>query len=271
LLVGAPGAKPAGPQSGRVSVYSGKDASVLYTFAGSGPGDQLGFSVSGASDVNGDGRYDFLFGAPGAPNGAGHGRVRVVSGLDGSVLYALEGRPTASLFGFAVAGTGELNRDHHADFAIGVPGADTLGQDAGDTVLFSGLQCLATWTNYGSGWPGTNGIPSFTVSDNPVLCRTLDLLIENSRGIKLLAAMFIGLTEAQLPTAWDGFLLLIPFSIVPLTLPAGLVQIPIEMPCDTALCGLTVYHQVLELDDGASKGVSFTPGLKLVLGGVSWP
>jgi hypothetical protein len=32
------------------------------------------------------------------------------------------------------------------------------------------------------------------------------------------------------------------------------------------LCGLSIYLQALEIDAGASRGVSFTPGLQLVLG-----
>jgi hypothetical protein len=35
---------------------------------------------------------------------------------------------------------------------------------------------------------------------------------------------------------------------------------------DPALCGASVFLQVLEDDPGASQGLSFTPGLELVLG-----
>ncbi len=33
-----------------------------------------------------------------------------------------------------------------------------------------------------------------------------------------------------------------------------------------ALCGLRIYVQALQVDPGAAKGVSFTPGLDLLLG-----
>jgi len=47
--------------------------------------------------------------------------------------------------------------------------------------------------------------------------------------------------------------------------PAGL-SISAPIPCDDSLCGLTLYVQVVEMDPGASRGVSFTPGLELRLG-----
>jgi hypothetical protein len=39
-----------------------------------------------------------------------------------------------------------------------------------------------------------------------------------------------------------------------------------ELPSDVTLLGATVDLQAFESDPGAAKGVSFTPGLELVLG-----
>jgi len=39
-----------------------------------------------------------------------------------------------------------------------------------------------------------------------------------------------------------------------------------DLPLDAKLYGITIDLQVIERDPGAAKGVSFTPGLELVLG-----
>ena len=87
LIVGSPGASVAGPSSGQVKVYSGKDSTVLLGFDGSGPGDLLGFSVAGAADIDADHHNDVIFGAPGSPDGTNHGRAVVVSGFTGTTDF----------------------------------------------------------------------------------------------------------------------------------------------------------------------------------------
>jgi len=47
------------------------------------------------------------------------------------------------------------------------------------------------------------------------------------------------------------------------------LSMPVAVLCDSQFAGLAIYLQVLEVDPGASQGVSFTPGLQLVLGGES--
>jgi hypothetical protein len=124
----------------------------------------------------------------------------------------------------------------------------------------------ASWTNYGSGWPGTNGIPAFTSSANPVLCQVIHLSLENSSPALTPAVVFMGWNEASLKTDWDGTLLVLPILATPILLPPQGMVFTIHVPCDGSFCGLPAYLQVLEIDSGASKGVSFTPGLKLLLG-----
>src|SRR5262245_55347751 len=52
-------------EAGAVHVYSGVDASELYTLRGSRSHAQLGYGASAAGDVDGDGFADFVVGAPG--------------------------------------------------------------------------------------------------------------------------------------------------------------------------------------------------------------
>ncbi|MEW6741477.1 MAG: hypothetical protein AB1486_01860 [Planctomycetota bacterium] len=129
-----------------------------------------------------------------------------------------------------------------------------------------GCENDAAWWNYGSGWPGTHGVPCLVANNDPALCFPLSLTICNSFGLPTTAFLFLGLSPADIPTPWDGRLLVRPDWVRRLYLPAGGASLPGDLPCDPAFCGLHVYLQVLELDPGASRGVSFTPGLELVFG-----
>jgi hypothetical protein len=76
----------------------------------------------------------------------------------------------------------------------------------------------------------------------------------------------MGLTQADIPSADGGHLLVLPTTVIVIPLPAAGVSLPACVPCDGVFCGLAVYLQDWQADPGASQGVSFTPGLKLVLG-----
>jgi hypothetical protein len=124
----------------------------------------------------------------------------------------------------------------------------------------------ATWTNYGAGWPGTSGVPSLTTPSNPVLCAPITVDLGNSLGVSTLTALFLGLSPSDRPTNYDGHFLVAPSNILLLTLPGAGLAIPGTVPCNPVLCGRSIYLQALEVDPGASQGVSFTQGLRLVLG-----
>ncbi len=142
FIVGSPSADPGGLiGAGSAYVYSGADGFILYQKDGSAAGDGLGVSVAGAGDVNGDGKADFIIGAPGAsPSGIfSAGSAYVYSGADGSILYQKDGAAAGDVLGNSVAGAGDVNGDGYCDFIIGAKWADPGGlEDAGSTYIYSG-------------------------------------------------------------------------------------------------------------------------------------
>jgi hypothetical protein len=125
-----------------LSIPAAAEYNTLYQKQGLVSSDQLGRSVAGAGDVNGDGVVDFIVGAAGAnPNGVNHaGSAYVYSGADGTLLYQKDGFGRSDEFGWAVAGTGDVNGDGRDDFIIGARFADpdTL-TNAGKAYVYSGM------------------------------------------------------------------------------------------------------------------------------------
>ena len=139
LIVGAPEADAAGPDSGLATVLSGKDGSVLWSFRGNA-GDEAGRAVAGAGDVNGDGYADVIVGLPKDDTSAfDAGSARVFSGRDGSELHAFFGSVSGDWFGAAVAGASDVNGDGYDDVIVGAPRADLGGRGSGAATVYSGL------------------------------------------------------------------------------------------------------------------------------------
>jgi hypothetical protein len=84
-------------------------------------GDKLGWSVSGAGDINGDGTPDYIVGSPYAdPSGlASAGSATVYSGANGAVLFQKYGSVSAEGLGYYTAGAGDINGDNKDDFIVG--------------------------------------------------------------------------------------------------------------------------------------------------------
>jgi hypothetical protein len=132
--------------------------------------------------------------------------------------------------------------------------------------VFVHERCDATWTNYGAGFPGTNGVPSLTSQVDPVLGTTVTLDLANSLGSSTVGALFLGFQRSQIHTSKGGDLLVVPFLTIFLNIPANGISIAGDLPDDDTLCGFAVDLQAIEIDSGAAKRLSFTPGLELVLG-----
>jgi hypothetical protein len=159
VIVGASGADPNGSSSGRSYVVFGKqdDTRVFLELLGAGgfmingeaAGDDLGFAVSGAGDVNGDGMDDVLVGAPRhGGNGFATGRSYVVFGkVDTMMVHAaslgaggftIDGDVAGDQFGIAVGGAGDVNGDGTPDLVIGAYAADSEGADSGTSYVVFG-------------------------------------------------------------------------------------------------------------------------------------
>lgn len=148
LIIGASGATFASGSSGTSYVVFGRasgfasnielsalDGSNGFKINGEASSDHSGYSVAGASDVNGDGIADLIIGAPYAdPSGIDTGAAYVVFGqasgfassldlsaLDGSNGFKINGEARDYRSGFSVAGAGDVNGDGYADLLIGDP------------------------------------------------------------------------------------------------------------------------------------------------------
>jgi hypothetical protein len=119
---------------------------------------------------------------------------------------------------------------------------------------------------YGNGYAGTLGIPGLTSSAPPVFGASVSIIVDNSVGSWTSALLVVGPARASIPTRAGGTLLVdAPTFFVEAIPPLGLTM-PFTTPFDIALCGLSIDLQFLELDAGATYGISFTPGLEWTFG-----
>ena len=143
LIVGARWADPGGlVDAGSAYVYSGATGALIWQFDGAAANDGLGFAVSGAGDVDGDGLADLIAGArlagPGGLNRAGS--AYVYSGATGTLLRRFDGAEPNDWLGNSVSGAGDANGDGLDDVLVGAPQADvTPGgkSDAGSAYVHS--------------------------------------------------------------------------------------------------------------------------------------
>ena len=130
IIVGAPLYDNAGfPDEGRVFVYLGPlfdpnspgTTNPIWTFDSNKTQAQLGYSVAGAGDVNGDGFADVIIGAP----FLGSGQVFVFNGSAAgpslSPDWNAKINKSPAEFGSSVAGAGDVNGDGIADIVVGAP------------------------------------------------------------------------------------------------------------------------------------------------------
>jgi hypothetical protein len=261
FIVGGPGY---GSDLGGAWVYSGATQTFLFSILGDFPSEKLGKSVAGIGDVNDDGIPDVAVGAPYNSDLAAHaGRALVYSGT-GQHLRTKYGALTGGLLGWSIGGGGDCNGDGIDDIVYGSPGPS----GAYDGQIDLEFSCPATATSYGTGWPGTNGVPHLDMIGDPIHDEDIVLDIGNSSGSGSVVLLFLGLSPGNFATSKGGTLFLAPSQTWVVPLPIGGLQMPATIPGGPAgaQCLPTAYLQALQQDHGASHGLSFTPGLQLRFG-----
>jgi len=260
ILIGAPAAQAGGHGlAGRALIW-GTSGGTIQEWFGTSMFEQLGSSVAGAGDIDGDLVPDVIVGALDAL-----GRVDVLSGATGALIFDVAGTQANSFLGTAVAAV-DVTGDGVDDVIAGAPGFDVTTFSEGRVFVFAGTPCEAAASSYGEGWPGTLGEPTLAANADPQIGETLPLEITNSLGAPTTASLLLGAASTALPLK-DGTLLVDPLVTIPLSLPVAPVVLAGGIPKDATLCGVPVFVQVVEVDPGASKGLSFSRGLRLTLGG----
>ncbi|MEM7579356.1 MAG: FG-GAP-like repeat-containing protein [Cyanobacteria bacterium P01_A01_bin.80] len=153
LIIGAYGANTDAVQDTGASyiVFGGEDIAPegnIFTFELDGSNgfiikginqeDDLGYAVSSAGDINGDGQNDLLIGAPGADGKSndsgiayvvfggldiGSNGVIDISQLNGDNGFAIEGVSASHFAGYSVSDAGDVNGDDIDDLIIAAPNA----------------------------------------------------------------------------------------------------------------------------------------------------
>lgn len=145
---------------------------------------------------------------------------------------------------------------NHAGWYFHLRSVDNAGNlgptiHAGPYIL---LPCVkATNASYGTGKPGTNGVPVLNALAAPILGETSTVRLENALP-GALPLLFLGVTQQNIP--FDGgallteatWVLALPFPI----LADGTLPLTGTLPADPALCGFKLYHQVMFADPGAA-------------------
>jgi hypothetical protein len=102
----------------------------------------MGFSVSSAGDVNGDGFSDVLVGAPKYDNGqTDEGAAFLYPGTANGISLAatvLECNQAYAQMGYSVSNAGDINKDGFSDIMVGVPYYDASASNEGLVMIFKG-------------------------------------------------------------------------------------------------------------------------------------
>ena len=158
ILVGSPNWNTPFANGGRVQLFLGSASGIAATAAWTLDGPQvnvrLGFSISTAGDLNGDGYSDVAIGAPGL---LGRGAVVVflgsAGGLGATPAFTLFGDSQSGCeFGWSVALAGDVNGDDHSDLLVGAPLFNNGGAARGKAYCYYGQ---AGTLNLGWSFAGT--------------------------------------------------------------------------------------------------------------------
>lgn len=133
-------------KDGRVQLFlgtgNGIGSAAAWTSEGKG-GTNYGESIGSAGDVNGDGYFDVVVGAPRFSNGEeNEGAVFVYygspSGLDTNPSWIMEGNQANAFFGASVSTAGDVNKDGYADVVVGASYYDDGETNEGKIFVYLG-------------------------------------------------------------------------------------------------------------------------------------
>ncbi len=134
-------------QEGAFFVYHGSGTGITTTVQASLEGNQnsveLGYSVSTAGDVNGDGYSDVMVGAPQYTNGQTYEGGTFVylgsaSGINTGNATQLESNQAFARMGYSVAAAGDVNGDGYSDMIVGAYLYDNGQTDEGAAFVYHG-------------------------------------------------------------------------------------------------------------------------------------
>jgi hypothetical protein len=251
--------------------------------------DNFGQSVAGI-DRNGDGVLELVVGAPndddlrsGSTAGNNRGAIWILSLNPTGTVHGFEKiseergcfdgvLDPSDQFGFEVACIGDLDQNGADDLAVGSPGDDDSGANAGACYALFMQNCgtPASVTEYGTGTPGTLCTPELTM-DSPVLSTRVGVTIDNCHSSTdgTTTLVLVGPAQTCLPFAGGKLLVNPPWTIFVIPTPAPQMSFSVIMDCQPALCGSTVFVQGVQHDPTAPGGFySMTRGLEVTLGGL---
>jgi hypothetical protein len=178
VLIGAHSYDNGELQEGRAYAYHGSATGLSVTAdwiaEGNQPSAVLGYSVSTAGDVNGDGYADVIVGAYSYENGeTSEGRALVFhgspAGLNSSATWTAEGNQADAFFGNSVSTAGDINGDGYADVIVGASGYENGEAYEGGAFVYhgspAGLSPAADWMAEGDKAPALFGCSVSTAGD----------------------------------------------------------------------------------------------------------
>jgi hypothetical protein len=163
-------------RNGMIELISGNANISIWTAEGTRDGEMLGAGTKVVDDVDGDGLSDVITGSPEAST-SGHyfnGVVTMLSSVDGSQLWQLEGGDSLARLGEAITFGGDVDGDSLGDVVLRSPSASTNGlYDNGAFTVVSGGPGTVIWSvdgpshgsSYGSSYKFVNDINGDGVPD----------------------------------------------------------------------------------------------------------
>ena len=133
--------------AGRVYLYSGSTGKEIRRHDGT-PLDQVGMSVSGVGDLDGDGHADYAATAPRTNDTQRPGTVLIWSGKEGTLLFEISGKTASDGFGRAVEAIYDVDGDGTDDILIG---SSSYSSGRGMASIHSGKDGKMLWSRKGEG------------------------------------------------------------------------------------------------------------------------